>query len=626
MSTKKKIMALAVTLAIAMIVVPFFATYANTNRQVTVTIDGQLVNFGDQGPIIVNNRVLVPVRGVFEHLGFEVTWDPSSRMARMVRDDMIIIVPAGAHSFVVDSSIITPDVPQQMTNNRLLLPLRAITDAMGGTSTWNSNNRVAQIVSAQASPTPSPQASPAPGISPAPGVSPTPGNSPLPGSSPLPGASPTPLPSASPLPGVSPSPGTSPTPAPSPMSQLPGASSTPSPDAPALVGTFRSVSGGLSNTLVITDDGGLWSFGNNFSGQIGDGTVSTTVTGADGQPVLPHLGEGPGNNDRTTPVRVMENVVTVTSAGSPPSFPGAANSRAYARSFAITQDGTLWGWGGGLWDWDELGMSSVSSGQIHPTPDHDTSRPYPIMDNVLDISATFSYAYVIKTDGSLWGWGLGYDEDFIGVLRDGSGIVHIMDDVIAVSAGFDHTLAITSDGVLWAWGQNYFGQVGDGTNINRNLPVPIMENIVAVSAGNRHSMAITADGDLYGWGLNRGGQVGDGTIEYRNYPVHVMYDVVSVSAGVARTLAITSDGRMWGWGSHMAGANGDIVQALTNPLHLMDNVAVICATNGSHLLAVTYDGELWAWGSNRYGQLGNGTRDNSLVFIHVKSDILVSYP
>jgi len=146
MSKNKKIVMAVCALFITMAAIPLFATYANS-RSAIVTIDGNRVNFPDQEPVMVNNRVLVPVRGVFEHMGFEVTWNYEERIARLVNDDNIVIIPAGMSSFIVNSTIVTPDVPQQMINNRMMLPLRAIAEALGGTAEWDNANRVAQIAS-----------------------------------------------------------------------------------------------------------------------------------------------------------------------------------------------------------------------------------------------------------------------------------------------------------------------------------------------------------------------------------------------------------------------------------------------------------------------------------------------
>jgi len=144
------------------VVVPIF-TYAVLpsslqSSAVSVTINGNRVNFSGQQPVIVNDRVLVPVRGVFEYMGFQVTWYENARVARMVNHNTntVVIIPADLNSFVVNGMVITPDVPQRIVNDRLMLPVRAVSEALGGTVTWDSANRVASVFSVVPTPTPSP--------------------------------------------------------------------------------------------------------------------------------------------------------------------------------------------------------------------------------------------------------------------------------------------------------------------------------------------------------------------------------------------------------------------------------------------------------------------------------------
>jgi hypothetical protein len=91
----------------------------------------------------------------------------------------------------------------------------------------------------------------------------------------------------------------------------------------------------------------------------------------------------------------------------------------------------------------------------------------------------------------------------------------------AISTGGSHSLALKSDGSLWAWGYNLYGQVGDGTNTDRQTPVKIMDDIMAVSAGGWHSLAIKSDGSLWAWGSNLYGQLGDGITEGSLIPIQI---------------------------------------------------------------------------------------------------------
>jgi len=201
---KNKLMAglLALVMALALIFAPIWGTTDDiyASEPVHVTVDGQLVLFQDQRPVMIQNRVMVPVRGVFERMGFTVTWDYNTRMARLERSDVLIIIPADLNSFVVGTTVVSPSVPQRIINNRLMLPLRYVAEAAGGTAEWDAANRVAIITSNQPTPTPSPAPatpSPTPAPTPTPTPSPTPSPTPYPDE---PENTPTPPPEETPSP------------------------------------------------------------------------------------------------------------------------------------------------------------------------------------------------------------------------------------------------------------------------------------------------------------------------------------------------------------------------------------------------------------------------------------------
>ncbi|HLG29265.1 MAG TPA: hypothetical protein VI387_03565, partial [Candidatus Brocadiales bacterium] len=87
-------------------------------------------------------------------------------------------------------------------------------------------------------------------------------------------------------------------------------------------------------------------------------------------------------------------------------------------------------------------------------------------------------------------------------------------------------IALKSDGTLWAWGYNYYGQLGDGTNTSKNAPVKIGTDNTwgsIVGVGAYHTIALKSDGTLWAWGDNYYGQLGDGTNTNRNVPVQIMH-------------------------------------------------------------------------------------------------------
>ena len=97
--------------------------------------------------------------------------------------------------------------------------------------------------------------------------------------------------------------------------------------------------------------------------------------------------------------------------------------------------------------------------------------------NWKQVSAGQDHTAAIKTDGTLWVWGV-INEGRLGINNAGNGTVNIPVTTFAggtdwksVSGGFSNTAAIKTDGSLWTWGRNNRGQVGDNTTTQRNTPV-----------------------------------------------------------------------------------------------------------------------------------------------------------
>lgn len=233
------------------------------------------------------------------------------------------------------------------------------------------------------------------------------------------------------------------------------------------------------------------------------------------------------------------------------------------------------------------------------------------------VSAGYAYTMVLKADGSLWSWG----GNVHGQLGDGTKLDRALPVLIGhgyrtVSAKSYHTLALKPDGSLWAWGSNDAGQLGDGSYIDQDLPVMVGSGYIAAASGLYHSMALRSDGSLWAWGENYSGQLGDGTVISRVSPVLILSGVSAIASGYDHSLAIMFNGDLLGWGM-MQLADGSVVQQRT-PILIGSGYSAVTA-GISHSLALKADGTLWAWGANFVGELGDGTTTDRAMPVQVGS-------
>ena len=95
--------------------------------------------------IIKDGRTFVPVRGVFEELGFSIAWEQSTGKASLSDGIHAVSVIKGMNYIKADGKQIYPDAPQQIINGSLYLPLRAVSDAIGADISWSSETKTAHI-------------------------------------------------------------------------------------------------------------------------------------------------------------------------------------------------------------------------------------------------------------------------------------------------------------------------------------------------------------------------------------------------------------------------------------------------------------------------------------------------
>ncbi len=114
-------------------------------RSVNVTLNGEPVSFPDQQPVVIDGRTLVPARGIFQDMGYTVDWDEASSTATIHNDAHSISVPIGSPTVTLDGQAVEIDVPAQLIGGRTMLPLRAVTELMEGTVSFDETTNTAHI-------------------------------------------------------------------------------------------------------------------------------------------------------------------------------------------------------------------------------------------------------------------------------------------------------------------------------------------------------------------------------------------------------------------------------------------------------------------------------------------------
>ena len=416
---------------------------------------------------------------------------------------------------------------------------------------------------------------------------------------------------------------------------------------------YRIVKAGDFFTAGIKNDGTLWLFGENESGQLGDGT----------------------STNRSSPIQVIGGGNT-----------WAEISPQGSSMYALKSNGTLWVWGdntnGKLGNnstnnisspvqiyntnkWTEVGgsLAVLSTVPVVPPPSPTpTTIPGPIPSSTptptesklflwgdngygqlgnnasvivnspiqtialgtswIYASCGGSHAGAIKNDGTLWMWGLNSSGQLGRNTSNVSSPVQTISfgsNWSVLSCGANSTAAIKSNGTLWMWGDNKYGGLGTEDTVNRSSPVETIAlgtNWQNVSCGFFHTAGIKSDGTLWLWGYNFAGQLGDNTEDPKSSPVQTITfgtNWQSVSCGGYFTAAVKTDGTLWSWGRNFDGqlgnnANSDCSSPVQTKTFATNWASVSCGSNFT--VAMKTDGTAWLWGKNYSGQLGDGTNSN----------------
>ena len=375
---------------------------------------------------------------------------------------------------------------------------------------------------------------------------------------------------------------------------------------------YVQVSAGGFKSLALRADGTLWAWGSNVDGELGIGAPTAADVLVPQQVALP--------------------------VGLPPGSAWARVSAGSSHALAIASNGSLWAWGTN--GYGELGLGTGNASPSYAT--RPVAVGVPAGTRWVRCASSTVFSLGIQTDGTLWQWGRNpvspsgtwYDTPRP-VVAPGAAPGTTWTEV---SSCRYHVLALRSDGTLWAWGLNRYGELGDGSQTDRWVPVavpvpagaPAGAHWVQAAAGREFSLGLLSTGALYGWGSNANGVAGPAAAPLQPAVLPMPAGAApgtgwqQVQVGIAHAAALLSDGSLWTWGENVYGQLVDNTQAVPGgPVREATHGTWAQVAGGHvHTLAIAADGSVFAGGAaaapggaNRwnFGQLGNGTRDGSLV-------------
>jgi uncharacterized repeat protein (TIGR02543 family) len=362
------------------------------------------------------------------------------------------------------------------------------------------------------------------------------------------------------------------------------------------------LSAGGVHSAALTQNGKVYTWGTNSSGQLGTGT-----TGA----------------NSTTPIDIThqfpegDKVIQISMGG--------------LHSAALTETGQVFTWG-------RTETGAVGDGPLpsqfdfyRPQPINITSA-FPVGDKVIQISMGYQHSSALTESGRVFTWG--HNDGQIGdntlthrfVPTEITNGFPVGDKVIQLSMGAQHSSALTESGNVFTWGSGSLGQLGTGLNFEQRLvptnitsQFPAEDKVIRVSIGGSTSSALTESGAVYTWGRNGNGQLGDNTTNFKIAPTEITNQfpsdikIVALSIGEFHSSAITESGKIYTWGKNLQGQVGNNSQTqssipidITSRFPVGDKVIYV-SLGFEFSSALTASGKVYTWGNNAGGQLGDNS-------------------
>jgi alpha-tubulin suppressor-like RCC1 family protein len=308
------------------------------------------------------------------------------------------------------------------------------------------------------------------------------------------------------------------------------------------IGHVIAISAGNYHSLGLDGYGNVYSFGDNYYGQLGHGNTT----------------------NRLEPQRIagiIENKkIIAISAGN-------------WHSLGLDNAGNVYSWG------------YNSSGQLGHG--NTTNRLVPTkIENIIgykkiiEISAGSMHNLVLDDGGNVYSWGYNY----YGNLGHGDTTTRLEPKKIvkiiggkkirAISAGFLQNLVLDNAGKVYSFGRNIDGELGHGSDKIYNVPTHITDisNATAISSGGRHSLVLDGYGNVYSFGLGQEGQLGHVDTGNRHVPAHItaISNATAISAGAQHSLVVNKYNQVYSFGKNDRGQAG-VGASATSPITMIFN-------------------------------------------------------
>jgi alpha-tubulin suppressor-like RCC1 family protein len=310
-----------------------------------------------------------------------------------------------------------------------------------------------------------------------------------------------------------------------------------------------SLANGFFHTLALTEDGRVWSWGLGDKGQLGNGSTERFLIP---QPVTD---DGAWGARRILAISAGEK-----------------------HSVALTEDGEVFCWGDN--SNGQCGTENRSAPIRSPLA---VSHGVMAGKVITKIAAGLNNTLALSSTGELFVWGAygpGHTSDWL-TLESAAPLPVEMGPltgktVSSLASGFGFSLVLTSDGEMFSWGSNEYGNLGDGSGVDRMNPAlvplsgtPMGTKVTAVSLGRHHALALTSVGEVFAWGYGYYGQLGipypfpEAPFTFRPQPSRVDFGnllagdrITAVEAGALHSIAVTERGRIFTWGFNNIGELG----------------------------------------------------------------------